>query len=213
MVADLQSINWGYVVERIRRYNKKPSDDLLYRIGTHADVLDIADCDHIQSQEGRLDPEQRYRVLNWIVTSQEAVELECDLALLIFGRDQLTQWLEQSRQAYPDFEFYLCFEYLTKFESGYDDGICFTIHWMARPGAPTPNVECDFPWRLYWESGDYFWADWMVGGNQFDFTLHCYPSQQSFATPGLFCEEGDHYTTPTDEEKDLMSVAQVLEAF
>lgn len=212
MVALPDSINWNYVEERVRRYNEKPSDDLLYRIGNHTDVLSMEDSDLIQKKQGGyLNPEQRFRVLNWIVTSGQ--EIETDLALLIFGRDQLEEWLERSRQAYPDFEFYLCFEYLTQFQSGCSDGICFSMHWHPLPGAPEPSVECDFPWKLYWETGSMFWNDWMPNGNQFDFGLSCYPNQQSFATPNSFCEEGDRYTTPADEEADLMSVAQVLERF
>lgn len=212
MVALPDSINWDYVTERVRRYNEKPSDDLLYRIGSHTDVLTLEDSDLIQRQQGGyLNPEQRFRVLNWIVTSGQ--EIETDLALLIFGRQQLEEWLERSRKAYPDFEFYLVFEYLTQFQSGCEDGICFSMHWAPKPGAPEPDVECDFPWKLYWETGSMFWNDWMPSGNQFDFCLSCYPSQQSFATPGSFCAEGDRYTTLSDEEADLMSVAQVLEHF
>ena len=104
--------------------------------------------------------------------------------------------------------------YLTRFKSGCEDGICFTMHWMPRPGAPAPDVECDFPWKPYWESGEMFWNEYPGGfSNQFDFNLDCYPNQQSFARPGWVCEEGDRYTTPSDEEADLMSVAQVLEHF
>ncbi|HAA31082.1 MAG TPA: hypothetical protein DCE56_29475 [Cyanobacteria bacterium UBA8553] len=55
------SINWGYVQERVRRYNENPSDDLLYRIGTHADVLEPD-----ESIDGQLSLEQRTRILNWI---------------------------------------------------------------------------------------------------------------------------------------------------
>ncbi len=199
----IQSINLDYIRERVHRYNNSPSDDLLYRIGNHADVLSI------EHSSGNLTPEQRFRVLNWIVTS--GLSIEGDLALLIFGRDPLTQWLETSRQAYPDFEFFLSFEFRTKFQTGFDDGICFTMHWMPKPGAPEPSVECDFPWRLYWEAGEMFWGDYPNNTtNQFDFSFSCYPNQQSFATRGSFCEVGDRYTTPTDEEADLMSVEQVL---
>ncbi len=214
MVANPYSINWDYVTERIRRYNQNPSDDLLYRIGNHTDVLTMEDSDLIQKKQGGyLNAEQRYRVLDWIVSCQNAIQLDCDLALLIFGRSQLEEWLERSRQAYPDFEFYLVFEYLTRFQSGCSDGVCFTMHWTPKPGAPEPDVECDFPWKLYWETGSMFWNDWMPNGNQFDFGLSCYPNQQSFATPNSFCVEGSRYTTLTDEEADLMSVAQVLERF
>lgn len=208
------SIVWGYLTERIHRYNESPSDDLLYRIGTHVDVLTPEDCKLIERQKGCLSPEQRFRVLDWIVSCQNDVDIKWDLALLIFGRKQLEEWLRRSQQAYPDFEFYLSFEYLTRFKSGCEDGICFTMHWIPRPGAPEPDLQCDFPWRLYWESGEMFWGDYPGGStNQFDFNLDCYPNQQSFARPGCVCEEGDRYTTPNDEEADLMSVAQVLEHF
>jgi hypothetical protein len=214
MVAVPDSIDWNYVAERVRRYNAQPSDDLLYRVGSHADVLTLEDCGRIASQDlqdGDLTSEQRYRVLDWIL--RNGFEIEADLALLIFGREQLTQWLERSRQAYPDHEFYLPFEYHPSSYSGWESGINFSMHWTPKPGAPEPDVECDFPWKIYWEAGQMFWANWMPNGNQFDFLLSCYPNQQSFATPGSFCIEGDRYTTLTDEEKDLMSVAQVLEHF
>ncbi|MBD1838880.1 hypothetical protein [Coleofasciculus sp. FACHB-501] len=205
-------VNWGYVTERVRRYNQKPSDDLLYRIGTHCDVLLPEDLDLIRcQQQGYLNPEQRFRVLNWIV--RQGFKVQDDLALLLFGREQLAGWLERSQQSYPDFEFFLAFEFLQKEQSGVDAGICFTMHWIPLAGAPEPNVECDFPWKLYWESGDMFWADWFPGGNQFEFNLSVYPNQQSFATPNSFCEEGDRYTTLTDEEAELISVAQVLRHF
>lgn len=214
MVASLpDSINWHYITERVRRYNQNPSDDLLYRIGTHIDVLTLEDQELIQKQQsGYLNPEQRYRVLNWLAC-QDEIEIKGDLALLIFGRNQLEEWLERSRQAYPDFEFYLVFEFHPLHKSGWESGINFSMHWAPQPGAPEPDVECDFPWKLFWEIGSMFWNDWMPNGNQFDFGLSCYPNQESFATPNSFCEEGSRYTTLTEEEADLMSVAQVLEHF
>ena len=201
-------IDWEYVTERVRRYNEKPSDDLLYRIGTHVNSLAPEDLDLIHRQQGGyLNPEQRFLVLNWIVKA--GLEIDGDLALLIFGRHQLVQWLEQSRQAYPDFEFYLVFEFHDF--KGWEEGINFTMHWMPQPGAPEPSVELDFPWKSYWEGGGMFWNSYPGGfTNQFDFNVDCYPNQGSFATPGAFCSAGDRYTTPSDEEADLMSVAQVL---
>jgi hypothetical protein len=215
MVSVSSSINWEYLIERVRRYNEAPSDDLLYRIGTHVDVLTPDDQYYIDHHRGCLHPEQRYRVLNWLAvqsaTGLLGLEIEGDLALLIFGHAQLSQWLERSRQAYPDFEFYLMFEFHPSHQSGWESGINFAMHWMPLPGAPEPDVECDFSWKLYWESGAMFWGNYPDNTtNQFDFTLSVYPHQQSFATPGSFCEKGDRYTTPSDEEADLMSVAQVL---
>jgi hypothetical protein len=207
------TIDWSYITERVRRYNLNPCDDLLYRIGTHVDVLTVEDITLIQRQGGYFNPDQRYRVLNWIVC-QDELEIKGDLALLIFGRDQLSQWLQISRIAYPDFEFYLVFEFHPMHQSGWESGINFTMHWIPKPGAPQPDLECDFPWKLDWECAVQFWGGYPGGfTNQFDFCLDCYPDQQSFAAPGLFCEQGDRYTRLSDEEADLMSVAQVLEHF
>ena len=137
------------------------------------------------------------------------------MALLIFGRKQIEDWLERSRKAYPDFEFYLVFEFHSKTSTGWESGINFSLFWMPKDGAPVPDPECDFPWKLNWDCGDMFWANHPSRHpkNDFDFTLSCYPNQQSFAKPGWFCEEGDYYTTPSDEEASLMSVAEVLKHF
>ena len=86
-------INWGYVTDHVRLYNQNPSDDLLYRIGTHVDALTPEDQDLVYEQNGYLNPEQRYRALNWLVR-QNGIEIESDLAVLIFGREQLGQWLQ-----------------------------------------------------------------------------------------------------------------------
>ena len=210
-----ESINWDYILERLNRYNANPSDDLLYRIGTHSNVLTIEDCSQIDgSLNGALSPEQRYRVLNWILCN--SFEIEGDLALLIFGRKQLEEWLERSHQAYPNFEFYLCFEYQEKFRSGWDDGINFTMHWHPQPGAPMPlpETETDFPSRPFWDDAELFWGDYPGGAtNDFDFTLYCHPNEASFTKPGWVCEEGDWYTMKSEREADLMSVAQVLQHF
>jgi hypothetical protein len=212
-------MNWDYIIKHCTAYTLLPCgvserhNDLLYRIGTHVDVLTPDDCKLIE-QQGSLSSEQRFRVLDWIVSCQNDVEIKGDLALLIFGREQLEQWLLMSRQAYPNFEFYLSFEHLTKFKSGCEDGICFTMHWMPRPGAPQPDVELDFPWKCYWESGEMFWGEYPGGStNQFDFNLAVYPNQESFTNSRWLCAEGDRYTTPSEEEANLMSVAQVLKHF
>jgi hypothetical protein len=211
------SIEWDYVIERVRRYNNEPSDDLLYRIGTHVNTLTLEDQDLSARQDGNLSPEQRYRVLDWLAVQSAAgllgLEIEGDLALLIFGHDQLSQWLERSRQAYPNFEFFLVFEAHPEGMLTGHKGIDFTMYWMPQPGAPEPSVECDFPWKCCWEHGEMFWGGYPgETANQFEFNLFVYPDQHSFATPGAFCSAGSRYTTPSDEEADLMSVAQVLAA-
>ena len=210
------SIEWDYVIERVRRYNNEPSDDLLYRIGTHVNALTLKDQDLIsRHQDGNLSPEQRYRVFDWLAVQSAAgfvgLEIEGDLALLIFGREQLAQWLEISKRAYPDFDFYLVFEHHPDGMKTGHTGIDFAMYWMPQPGAPEPNVECDFPWNCCWEHGEMFWGGYPgETANQFEFNLFVYPNQWSFATPNYFCEQGSRYTTPTDEEADLMSVESVL---
>lgn len=209
-----------YITEWVRRFNNLncdtsiSHDDLLYRIGTHVDVLTPSDCELIRQQYNWLTPEQRYRVLDWVCC--QGFEIIGDLALLIFGSSQLEKWLERSRQAYPQFEFYLVFEYQEKFKSGWDNGINFTMHWHPYPGAPMPlpETETDFPWRPFWDSGEMFWGGFPGGAtNDFDFTLHCYPNQTGFTKPGWVCEEGDWYTMKDEREANLMSVAQVLQHF
>lgn len=218
----MSAINWQalgsspeYVIERVRRYNESPSDDLLYRIGTHVNALDVDTVQRIdRHQNGRLTPHQRYQVLDWI--AKTGLVIEGDLALLIFGRKQLEEWLERSRQAYPHFDFYLVFEYQEKFKSGFDDGINFTMHWHPQPGAPMPlpETETDFPWRPFWDSGEMFWGDYSNGiTNHFDLNLYFYPDETGFTKPGWICEEGDWYTLLDGRDADLMSVAQVLQHF
>ncbi len=211
MVALPNTFNWDYILKQVRRYNEKPSDDLLYRIGTHVNALTLEDQDLIERHQGCcLNPEQRFRVLNWLVC-QDEIEIKGDLALLIFGRNQLLQWQEISRQAYPDFEFYLVFEFHPLHESGWESGINYSVFWHPKPNSPMPSSDCDFPWRLFWDSGEMFWGNFPGNTkNDIEFTLSVYPNQSSFATPGWVCEEGDRYCSFTDEEADLMSVAQVL---
>lgn len=198
-------MDWNYIIERVGRYNAFPSDDLLYRIGNHVDLL--------EGGSGRLTPEQRYLVLNWL-TCQDEIEIKHDLALLIFGRSQLTQWLNISRQAYPKYEFYLCFEFQPSHETGWESGINFTMHWSPTHGAPVPLLDSDFPWKSSWDSGELFWGEYPGGStNQFEFNLFCYANQNWFTNQQMICEEGDWYMTKDDQDADLMSVAQVLEHF
>lgn len=67
----MSQINWTYIEERIRRYNESPSDDLLYRIGTHADVLEPD-----ESRQGQLNVEQRVRILNWIAAQGYEIAID-----------------------------------------------------------------------------------------------------------------------------------------
>lgn len=204
--------NSDYLQERVRRYNEAPSDDLLYRIGSCMDTFTSDDEKLLRRTGYSLTPEQRYRVLNQLLCN--GFKIECDLALLIFGRQQLTQWLEISRQAYPNFEFYLAFEYYDRKVTRWESGVYYTCFWMPKPGAPTPTTDNDFPWKLRWELGEMFWSNFPNSTtNDFEFTLSVYPNQWSFTDSNWILEEDDWQCIPTDQEADLMSVAQVLQHF
>jgi hypothetical protein len=104
------SIEWDYVIERVRRYNNEPSDDLLYRIGTHVNALTLEDQDlSARHQDGNLSPEQRYRVLDWLAVQSAAGFTRTRNRGRFSSPDFRTgpacsQWLERSkRQAYPRF--------------------------------------------------------------------------------------------------------------
>lgn len=205
-------INSDYIQERVRRYNEAPSDDLLYQMGSCINTLTSDDERLLRKREYCLAPEQRYRILNQLLCN--GFEIECDLALLIFGRQQLEHWLERSQQAYPDFEFYLCFEYQHRSKTGWDSGINYAMFWMPKVGAPFVGTDNDFPWTSYWDSGEVFWSKFPGGfTNEFDFTLDCYPDQTTFTDPDWVYDEDDYQVKPSDREANLMSVAQVLEHF
>lgn len=62
--------NTQYLQKQLDRYLASTSDrmqhDALYRIGTHADVLDVADTDEIDANNGFLNDEQVDRVLGFL---------------------------------------------------------------------------------------------------------------------------------------------------
>lgn len=64
------SYNTDYLKRQTDRYLASTSErlqhDALYRIGTHADVLDVADIDEIDSNNGFLSDEQVDRVLDFL---------------------------------------------------------------------------------------------------------------------------------------------------
>ncbi|MBW4523411.1 MAG: hypothetical protein KME16_27545 [Scytolyngbya sp. HA4215-MV1] len=57
--------NLHYLQKQLDRYLRM-QHDALYRIGTHADVLDVADTDQIDSNNGFLNDEQVDRVLDFL---------------------------------------------------------------------------------------------------------------------------------------------------
>jgi hypothetical protein len=171
---------WSYVEERVKRFNRakteRDRDDLLYRIGTHADVLDLDDIRLTRENNGALTSEQRRAVLEWLLYCAD-VEIQGNLVLLIFGETQLREWYQQAKAAYPDFELALGVRMAEGAEDYLERAFCF----HPLPGAFKVDPDCDFPWKPRWEMVDYFWGDWGDGcHNEFDLALNVYPDQDCF---------------------------------
>ena len=62
-------MNWDYIIKHCTAFNSLPCgvssrhDDLLYRIGSHIDVLTPQDCTLIAERGGTLTAENRYELL------------------------------------------------------------------------------------------------------------------------------------------------------
>ena len=121
-------IDYNYIAHCVNSYNRQQSDLSLLVIASHVDLFDGAELTTIHYKQAlQLTPLQRYTVLNWLCCND--FEIKGDLALLIFGRQQLEEWLERSQAAYPHFRFFLAFEYQTQFKSDMEDGINFAMYW------------------------------------------------------------------------------------
>lgn len=70
MIFTNTTYNQYYLQKQLDRYLGSTSErlqhDALYRIGTHADVLEIGDTDEIDANNGFLSDEQADRVLNFL---------------------------------------------------------------------------------------------------------------------------------------------------
>ncbi|MBD2123958.1 hypothetical protein [Trichocoleus sp. FACHB-262] len=168
---------WSYIEERIDRFNQakteRDRDDFLYRIGSHADVLNLEDVRLIRENNGALTSEQRCAVLEWMIYSADA-EVRGNLVLLIFGARQLREWHQKAKAAYPDLELVLGI----RTAKGTEDYLERAFYFRPLPGALKVDPDCDFPWKPRWDMAEYFWGDWGDGcHNEFDLTLNVYPDQ------------------------------------
>lgn len=85
-------MNWDYLSERVRRYNLAPTqsqrDDLLYRIGTHADLFSPAE-QALTDRLGCLIPEHRACILEWLLLEDFSLRTDLSLTEQIFSPDRL----------------------------------------------------------------------------------------------------------------------------
>ncbi|MBW4490781.1 MAG: hypothetical protein KME12_23655 [Trichocoleus desertorum ATA4-8-CV12] len=198
---------WSYIEERVNRFNQakteRDRDDLLYRIGTHADVLDLEDVRLVRENDGVLHPEQRFEVLQWMFYSADA-ELQENLVLLIFGQRQLQEWHQQAKAAYPDFEMMLG----VRTALGTEDYLELSLHFQPQAGAPQTDPELDFPWKPFWDAAEMFWGPFPENcSNEFEFILHCYPCQASFTIPHTQAED---WELELEDDPDLFLIRDLL---
>jgi hypothetical protein len=198
---------WSYVEERITRFNQakteRDRDDLLYRIGSHADVLDLEDIRFIRENDGILHPEQRFEVLQWMIYSANAA-VEGNLVLLIFGQQQLQEWHQRAKAAYPNFEMMLG----ARTAFGTEDYLELSLHFQPQAGASQINPELDFQGKSFWDAGEMFWGNFPQNcANEFEFILHCYPRQASFTVPHSQIEG---WQLELEEDPDFFLIRDLL---
>jgi hypothetical protein len=198
---------WSYVEERIDRFNQAKTqcdrDDLLYRIGTHADALDLDDIRLIRENDGVLSSEQRFTVLEWMIYSADA-EVEGNLVLLIFGERQLREWYQQAKAAYPDFEMMLGVR--TALDT--EDYLELSLHFQPQEGAPQIDPELDFPWKPFWDAGEMFWGNFPQNcSNEFEFILSSYRRQASFT---IALSQTNSWQLELEDDPDLFLIRELL---
>jgi len=213
-----QGINFDYIAKQVQAFNQPEAsfekrDDVLFRIGSHADVFCDTDYQQIRKQNGHLTAKLRYEVLDWLVANTEH-EIEGNFTLHIFGKEQLQAWYQDSKQRYPDFELVLVFEEgVWEEEEQQQPCIYYTFYYRPLPSAPGFDEETDFPVDHFeWEVGEYFWGEACACHegveNNIDFTIECYPEQSNFSIPNTSI--APHLLAFTEEEQEHQTVAELL---
>lgn len=210
----------NYLEKQYREIASNPGnydyqDSALYRILTHAELVDEDELDAIAGNQGALTPYQRYRALDFLIckcrdilrlSGAEASTFEEHLTLLIFGRERLTGWYEGLKARYPDTELVLLFA-----DYG-DEELMYTCYFQPQPGCPDDISGHDFPLRHHsWEYGDMFWME--AWGDVLGLTVECYPDQSAWALPDSVMEDyriPAYGLDPDDPEYDHLTVAQLL---
>ncbi|NEP56376.1 MAG: hypothetical protein F6K31_05045 [Symploca sp. SIO2G7] len=210
-----EGVNPDYIAKQVQEFNREDAnaehrDDVLFRIGSHADVFCDIDYQNIQSLDGRLTSQLRYQVLEWLLSHTEH-DIEGNLTLHIFSLEQLRTWYQESKQRYPDFELVLVFEEgIWEEEEQPQPSIHYTCYYRPLPSAPGFDEETDFPvGHFEWEVGEYFWGDFFsTQETVIDFTMECYTGQADFSVPEM--PIAPHLLTLTEEEKGHQTVAEML---
>lgn len=201
-------MDYQYIQNQIDRYNNAQTqgqrDDCLYRIGTHANILELDEQSEIDAAGGVMPAKYRLKILQALYCDLEQEVDESDNLLLhIFGRDQLQQWYEDSKQRYPHFE--LCFGLRPS-----EDCTCFemTCYFQPLQGAPATDPGCDFPWQPFWDCAEMFWFTTDVSEDGIGLCFACYPDEASFRLPGQRMQD---WQLEVPDDDDLTAVSDLLE--
>lgn len=101
----------------------------------------------------RLLPELRLKILEaafgqGILFTNRRVPFQKPLVSLVYGKDQLQQWYQESKQRFPEFELTIA---LRPSYSRTEKFIEQTLYWQPLPGCPPLLANIDFPIAPYWE--------------------------------------------------------------
>lgn len=169
--------NWSKIDQLIESLdsvvpNYKIESNLLCQLGRELKVLSEREIQ--AAAPNGLTPQQRCQVIEAALVMARAEFSKKNLLVLVFGYDQLSEWLKRSRQAYPDFDLAMGVRLS-------DDTLEICTFWHPRRGGPAVSTETDFLWKPTWDLWEHFWGG-LNGVNQVEDMLAHYSSQRKFTT-------------------------------
>ncbi|NEO59305.1 MAG: hypothetical protein F6J98_02395 [Moorea sp. SIO4G2] len=126
-----------------------------------------------------------YQLFQPGVLVETKIEQKFMLTYAIIPQEILASHLKESRQRYPHFEPFFCFDYI-------DGELCYCFVYLPRKeGAPVAKKNSDFPIFFLesevWESSDFFWNtinNKFHDGFQMNF--YCNPNENSFSSSSYY---------------------------
>ncbi|NEO07398.1 hypothetical protein [Moorena sp. SIO3I8] len=170
-----------------------------YYLGCCAIQIGLYYPDQLDLAIAKMDALQRIEIIDSLANEHD-IFLDGDMTLLILDKEELSTLVERSRQAYPNYEMYLLFDYEKV------DGewlISSALYWKPLIGAPIFLDDSDFPTQAYWDDASNFIDD-------FEMTLRCYPNEESFSSGQHFEHEEEIYFSPFELKQ--FSAYQLLAA-
>lgn len=192
----------------VDRYNiaatERDRDLALTHIVRKTDILTAAE---IRAWiDDKCPAQYRAKILNSLIYEFNA-SLRDDVPELIqiFGKAELKRMLDVSRERYPSFN-------LMMGVYAAEEGLELAGFFDPTPDSPWAG-QTDFPVQPYWSEIDLFWGEQPDGSsNSFDFTVSCYPNEDSIGSSKKFPDWWfDPDTAPHDpRDENLIYVEQLF---